>query len=189
MTATDTYAPATMDDDFYLQYLPVVTRTAIREHRQSTIYSAEDIEQAIWEHVLKNWADYAGYDEGLVVSCINRAARTYVTQARIEHMYATGSFIYTPKLVAAYLATCAWEPLEEVPDVDARVDLQEAFALLQQSAPKQAEAVFRRYGMGETSLSEAEEKNVSRGVESLCHRLNSGLRLSSESIELASKEY
>ena len=188
MTATEEL-PATMSDAFYLQYQETAGRIAIREHRKSTVYDVEDLEQAIWEHVVKKWPEYEDKDEKLVYVLMRRAARTFASKARIEHMYATGSFIYTPSLVAAYLDSCAWEPLEEVPDIDARVDLIEAFEQLQSSAPKQAAAVFKRYGLKETGLSENEQSNVSRGVESLCHRLNSGLRLSAESIDLAiSKE-
>jgi hypothetical protein len=185
MTAT-TASANQMTSEFVERHLSTVVRIAAREHRKATIFSVEDMEQALWEHALDNWSDYAEADDALVASIMGRAARTWATKQRIEHMYATGSFIYTPKLVAAYLETCAWQPVEEVPDVDARVDLQEAFAALQLSHPKRADAVFKRYGLGENdSLSEAERKNLERGVESLCHKLNSGLRLQSESIEYA----
>ena len=189
MTTATEELPATMDDAFYLQHQETAGRIAAREHRSSTIYDVEDLEQAIWEHVVKAWPEYAGQDEKLVYVLMRRAARTYATQARIEHMYATGSFIYTPKLVAAYLDTCAWKPIEEVPDVDARVDMQEAYELLRKKAPRQAAAVFKRYGLGEGDLSSTEKSNLSAGVESICHRLNSGLRLQAESIDLtASRE-
>ena len=175
-----------MTSEFVERYLSTVVRTAAREHKKATIFTIEDMEQAIWEHALSNFSEYADAEPGIVDALMKRAARTYATRQRIEHMYATGSFIYTPKLVAAYLDSCVWEPVEEVPDVDARVDLQEAFADLQQTHPKRADAVFKRYGLGEgDSLSESERKNLERGIESLCHKLNSGLRLTAESIEYA----
>jgi len=188
-TATEEL-PATMTDEYFLQYQHEVARIAAREHKRSTIFEIEDVEQAIWEHVIKRFGDYVGLDEKLTYSRMARAARTWASNQRIEHMYATGSFIYTPKIVAAYLDTCAWQPLEEVPDIDARVDLIEAFELLRKSAPKRAAAVFKRYGMNEGGLmSSAESTALSEGIDAICHRLNSGLRLSAESIDLAiSKE-
>lgn len=174
-----------MTDEFAATYWPEVERIASAEWKRSTIYEREDIEQAIWEHVTSNWKHYAEAGEANISKWMTRAAREYARKERIAYMYSTGSFTYTPALVAAYLETCAWEPLEEVPDVDARVDLREAFALLSKSAPAQASAVFKRYGMKESGLSEAEQKNVLRGVDSLTHRLNTGLRLQAESIDSA----
>jgi hypothetical protein len=189
MTATTEATPATITDEFYLDWLPSVTRIAAREHHGSSVYARDDIEQAIWEHVIKNWKHYLAVEDPKYVEIyMTRAAKGYVRQERVDFMYFTGSFIYTPKIVAAYLETCAWQPLEEVPDIDARVDLREAFELLRKSAPKQAAAVFKRYGMGETGLSSTESSNLRYGIESICHRLNSGLRLSAESIELVVSE-
>jgi hypothetical protein len=186
MTATTEAAATEMTRQFYEDWLPSAVRIAAREHHGSNIYDRDDIEQAIWEHVVKNWKYYAAIEDPKFVEIyMTKAARGYVRQERVDFMYFAGAFIYTPKIVAGFLETCAWEPLEEVPDIDARVDLIEAFESLRKSAPKQAAAVFKRYAMGETGLSEAEDKNVQRGVESLCHKLNSGLRLQSESIEYA----
>ncbi len=180
-----------MSSQFYEDWLPSAMRIAAREHRNSSIFARDDIEQAIWEHVIKNWKHYAAIEDPKFVEIyMTKAARGYVRQERVDFMYFAGAFIYTPKIVAAYLETCAWKPLEEVPDVDARVDMIEAFTALRKSAPKQASAVFKRYGLNEgAAMSSGERVNVSRGVEAICHRLNSGLRLQSESIDLAiSKE-
>ncbi|MBT2587967.1 hypothetical protein [Arthrobacter sp. ISL-95] len=177
---------AISQEDFYLLYSETARRIAIREHRQSTIYDVSDVEQAIWEHVFKKWSEYRDKDEKLVYVLMRRAARSFAERSRIDSMYANGTFIYTPSLVATYLETCAWEPLEEVPDVDARVDLVEAFELLRASAPKQAAAVFNRYALKETS--EADRKNAELGVDNICHRLNSGLRLQSESVDFATSQ-
>ena len=175
-----------MTEEFYLDWLPSAQRIAAREHRDSTLFARDDIEQAIWEHVLGNWKHYVAIvDPKFVEIYMTRAARGYVRQERVDFMYFAGAFIYTPKIVAAFLETCAWEPLEEVPDIDARVDLIEAFEQLRKSAPKQAAAVFKRYGMGEEGMDASERKDVSRGVDAICHRLNSGLRLAAESIDLA----
>lgn len=187
MSADTEALPTEMTSAFYETYAPEAYAIAARNHHRSSIVDVQDIEQAIWEHVLVNWKHYAKAEERFVSIYMAKAARGFMRQERVEHMYATGAFIYTPKITAAYLDTCAWEPLEDVPDIDARVDLQEAFVLLRASAPKQAEAVFKRYGLGE-QLTESEQKNLSRGVESLTHRLNSGLRLQAESIDLVTRE-
>lgn len=177
-----------MDDSFYLLHEPDVARIAFREHHKSTIFTVEDVAQAIWEHVMSNWRYYAEAEQKYIDIFMTRAARGFVRKERTDYMYFTGAFIYTPKLVAAYLDTCAWKPLEEVPDVDARVDMREAYELLRKKAPKQAAAVFKRYGLGETDLSSTEKSNLSAGVESICHRLNSGLRLQAESIEFTATQ-
>lgn len=176
-----------MTRQFYEDWLPSSIRIAAREHHGSAIYDRDDIEQAIWEHVVKNWRYYAAIEDPKFVEIyMTKAARGYVRQERVDFMYFAGAFIYTPKIVAGFLETCAWAPLEEVPDIDARVDLREAFELLRVSAPKQAAAVFKRYGLGENeSLSKSESVNLTRGIEAITHRLNSGLRLQSESIEFA----
>lgn len=184
MTATTEDLPAEMTTAFYEDWFPSALRIATREHHGSAIYSIDDLEQAIWEHVLANWKYYAKAEPKFVEIYMTKAARGFAGKERVDYMYFTGAFIYTPKIVAAYLDTCAWKPLEEVPDIDARVDMQEAFELLRARAPKQAAAVFKRYALGETALSGAEKFNLSAGVESICHRLNSGLRLRAESIDL-----
>lgn len=173
-----------MTAEYYQQHYAEAQRIAVGEWKKSNLYEAEDVEQAIWEHVMGNWKYYAKADDKYRTACMVRAARNYVRKEREDYMYHSGAFVYTPKLVANYLESCAWKPLEQVPDVDARVDLQEAFAILARSAPKQAAAVFKRYALGEEDMSSAERMNVSRGTESICHRLNSGLRLSAESIDL-----
>lgn len=190
MTAI-TEATDQMTQQFYDDWLPSAIRIAAREHHSSSIYDRDDIQQAIWEHVIRNWKHYQAIEDPKFVEIyMTKAARGYVRQERVDFMYFAGAFIYTPKIVAGFLETCAWAPLEEVPDIDARVDLQEAFALLRKSAPKQAAAVFKRYGMGESeSLSSTESSNLRFGIEAICHRLNTGLRLQAESIDLAiSKE-
>lgn len=187
MTATDTL-PDQLSDEFYIQHQPLAARIAASTWKKSAIFSADDVEQAIWEHAVGNWKHYAIASEDSISTYMTRAARGFARKERNDYMYFTGAFVYTPKIVAAYLDTCAWKPIEEVPDIDARVDMQEAFAQLRERAPKQAAAVFKRYGLGETSLSGAEKFNLSAGVESITHRLNSGLRLQAESIDLASKE-
>lgn len=187
MTAVTEDLPDAMTDGFFLQYQELAAKTAFSEWKKSPVFAMDDVEQAIWEHVVGNWKYYAVADEENVGKFMTRAARGYVRKERVDYMYFTGAFVYTPKIVAAFLETCAWKPLEEVPDVDARVDVREAFEILRDKAPSQAQAVFKRYALGE-ELSAAEQKNVSRGVESLTHRLNSGLRLQAESIDLTTAQ-
>lgn len=187
MTATDTL-PDTMTPEFYEEHQPLAASIAATNWKRSAIFTSDDVEQAIWEHVLANWRHYREASVDSIATYMKRAARGFARKERNDYMYFTGAFIYTPKIVAAYLDTCAWQPIEEVPDIDARVDMQEAFALLRERAPKQAAAVYKRYALGETALSGAEKFNLSAGVESLTHRLNSGLRLQAESIDLTSSK-
>ena len=185
---TETDLPETLTAGFYELHSAEATRVATVEWKRSHIFAIEDVEQAIWEHAISNWKHYAEASVESITKWMTRAARDYVRKERVAYMYQTGTFIYTPALVAAYLESCAWEPIEEVPDVDARVDLIEAFELLRKSAPSQAAAVFKRYGLKEREMSDAEQRNAARGVDSLCHRLNSGLRLQAESVDFATSQ-
>lgn len=181
--------PATMSGEFYFQYKDEASRIAVRVWKNSHVFAVDDIEQAIWEHGLKNWKYYADATDESVSKFMTRAARKFAFDERIKHMYATGAFIYTPDMVKSYLENCAWEPLEQTPHTESRVDLRQAFLQLRQSAPKQASAVFKRYGSQEKAgMTATDSSNLSQGVVAITHRLNSGLKLAAESVELASLE-
>jgi hypothetical protein len=179
--------PATMTGVFYAQHKAEVSRIAARVWKHSHVFAVDDIEQAIWEHALVNWKHYADASAESASKFMTRAARKFAFEERIKHMYATGAFIYTPDMIKSYLETCAWMPLEQMPDADSRVDLQQAFQQLSESAPAQAAAVFKRYGLREkTLMTKTDSSNLSQGIVAITHRLNSGLKLTAESVEVAS---
>lgn len=166
---------APMDTELYLQLEPLVNSVAGGEWKNSRLFSIDDVAQAIWEHMMANWSHYAGKDEALVKHMARRAARAYCLVQRTQHMYATGSFLYTPGMVRRYLEDVVWCLPGDCMDVEARADIAEAYEHL----PKgQKAAVYKRYGLKETLIRNSEQVAESRAIASITNRLNTGLRLS-----------
>lgn len=184
-TATKTDLPAVEFASFHSTYARTVRRIASREHRGSSLYDVDDIEQAIWERVIVNWQYYYKSASKYVEIFMTRSARGFASAQRIDHMYATGAFIYTPKLVKSRLESCEWKKTTQALGVNVRADLVDAFERLQVSAPAQAAAVFKRYASSPDELSSNDRANCSRGVTQITDHLNSGLRLRAEPLEIA----
>lgn len=104
--------------------------------------------------------------------CLNiliRKLKTINRDERSTYMYFTGNFVYTPAMVRAFLDNVVWDELSECADIDARLDLQGAIDKL---PPKQQESLFKRYGLKDEGLSESQNRNVSRAIETLTTKLN-----------------
>lgn len=170
---------APLDTDLYLELEPLVNAIASSEWKNSHIYSIEDVAQAIWEHMMKDWPEYEKADEGLFKHLARRAARTFCEKQRVAYMYAHGAFLYTPGMVRRYLEDVVWCSPEDCRDVDARVDLSEAFKKLSKG---QKAAVYKKFALKEP-LTKNEQVAESRGVSAITTRLNTGLRLQSGGIE------
>jgi hypothetical protein len=168
-----------LDTDLYLELEPMVYAIAGGEWKQSHIYSIEDVAQAIWEHMMANWHEYENRDEGLVKHMARRAARRFCQEERVKYMYAHGAFLYTPGMVRRYLEDVVWCSPEDCRDVDARVDLSEAYKKLSKG---QKAAVYKKYALKEP-LTKNEQVAESRAVSAITTRLNTGLRLQSGGIE------
>lgn len=170
---------APLDTDLYLELEPMVYAIASGEWKQSHIYSIEDVAQAIWESMMKDWEYYEDADEGLFKHMARRAARKFCEDQRVAYMYAHGAFLYTPGMVRRYLEDVVWCSPEDCRDVDARVDLSEAFKKLSKG---QKAAVYKKFALKEP-LTKNEQVAESRGVSAMTSRLNTGLRLQSGGIE------
>jgi hypothetical protein len=172
---------APLDTDLYLELEPMVYAIAGQEWKQSHIYSIEDVAQAIWEHMMANWHEYetARANEALFKHMARRAARGFCMAERVKYMYAHGAFLYTPGMVRRYLEDVVWCSPEDCRDVDARVDLSEAFKKLSKG---QKAAVYKKFALRE-QLTKNEQVAESRGVSNITTRLNTGLRLQSGGIE------
>ena len=169
---------APLDSDRYLQLEPMVNSIAGTEWKSSHIFTIDDVAQAIWEHMMKEWQYYDGADEALVRHMARRAARRYCMEQRTQYMYATGAFLYTPGMVRRFLEETVWCSPEDCKDVEARVDLSEAYAKL---SKVQKAAVYKRYGLKEQLVTKAEQVAESRAVGNITSRLNTGLRLNATS--------
>jgi hypothetical protein len=100
-----------------------------------------------------------------------RLARQFLATERIDYMYFTGGFVYTPSQVQHALATSTWSDASEAPDVDARADMHSAWRRL---TPVQQNAVYKRYGlnMPVSELTSAERSAAYRGVDEITQYLN-----------------
>lgn len=170
---------APLDTDLYLQLEPLVNAVASSEWKNSHIYSIEDVAQAVWEHMMLDWKYYQDADEMLIRHMARRAARRFCEEQRVAYMYANGAFLYTPGMVRRFLEDVVWCSPEDCKDVDARVDLSEAFKKLSKG---QKAAVYKKFALKEP-LTKNEQVAESRGVSAITSRLNTGLRLQSGGIE------
>lgn len=173
----DTRAP--LDSDAYRILEPLVNDVARWEWKRSTLFSAEDVEQAIWIHMMENWEHYRNQEEGLIRHMARRAARSYCHQQRNEYMYATGAFLYTPAMVRRHLENTVFCSPENCKDIEARADISEAYGHLPKT---QKAAIYKRYVLLEPLTGNAEKVAESRAVSAITNRLNQGLRLSSKSL-------
>lgn len=164
---------APLDSDMYLSLEPIVNQVASREWRGSKIFEIEDVAQAIWLHMMENWAEYVKAEPGLVNYMATRAARAYCQRQRVDYMYANGAFLYTQKIVRGMLEQTVFCEPEHATDVDGRADINEA---MQHLSKVQRAAIFKKFALKEPLVG-AEKTAESRGVTNITHRLNSGLRL------------
>jgi hypothetical protein len=131
--------------------------------------------------MMKNWPEYEKelHNEPLFKHMARRAARGYCMQERVRYMYAHGAFLYTPGMVSRYLEDVVWCSPENCRDVDARVDLSEAYAKLTKG---QKAAIYKKFALREP-LEKNEQVAESRAVAAITTRLNTGLRLQSGGLE------
>lgn len=165
-----------LDNDAYRILEPLVMDVAGREWKHSTVFSIDDVAQAIWAHMVANWKHYENQEEGLIRHMARRAARSYAHEQRNAYMYSTGSFVYTPGMVRRYLEDVVWCSPEDCSDIEARADLTEA---LQKLPRAQKAAVYKKYALREPLVRNAEQVAESRAVSAITSRLNTGLRLKS----------
>lgn len=168
-----------LDSDLYLELEPLVYDVASLEWKNSHVFSIDDVAQAVWLHMMENWSEYENADRNLIFYMARRAARGYCEKQRVEHMYATGAFLYTPGMIRRYLEETVFCAPENAIDLEARVDITEAYGRL----PKgQKAAIFKKFALKEPLTSPAEKSAESRGVTAMTQRLNTGLRLRPETL-------
>lgn len=152
---------------------------ASREHKASTIFDKEDIKQEIWMACFKEIDKLLNKSEGFIVNFMNRAAGRFVEKARVENMYHTGTFIYTPQIVRTCLEIGAWESTPEG-DWDMRLDVRNAYQTLNE---RQRDVVFRAYRLDESLSSAAERVTLKRALEHMANVLNQGAHIKAISLD------
>lgn len=160
-----------------------VTKISRRELRGCQTTTAEDVEQHVWLKLCE-WAqadgkgtDFRTWDRFGIADLIVKIARKFIARERIDFMHFAGAFVYTPAIVEVYLKDAVWANVEDVVDIDGRVDVRDAI----QSLPLATQqALFIHYGMDQPyTAGTATYKRVMRAVDTISDRLNmdSGVKL------------
>lgn len=165
-------------------YPDLAAKTARREHRGVRTIETEDIEQHIWLTISKKslrdngrGTDFRLWDRPGISNLMTKIAREYVQRERIEFMHFAGAFVYTPAIVEVYLKDAVWAELEDVVDIDGRVDVRDAIKTLPLETQR---CLFIHYGMDQPFANgSAEYFRVYRAVETISDRLNmsSGVKI------------
>lgn len=152
----------------------MIAKIAKREHRGLRTLDVDDITQSIHAEFaqLSHKNDFTLWETNGIAALAGKMARKYVNRERTDYMYFSANFIYTPSMVETYLAECVWTELDEVPDVDGRVDVRREFDKLPLN---HRQVLFIKYGLGETfEHTDPRRKMAERALDRLTARLNTG---------------
>lgn len=180
----NTASPNTIAAWLVEHHSTTVTKVSRRELRGCQTTTAEDLEQHVWEKLF-SWSqtgegkgtDFRTWDRFGIADLAVKIARKFIARERIDYMHFAGAFVYTPAIVEVYLKDAVWANVEDVVDLDGRLDVKEIIKTL--PLPTQ-QALFVHYGMDQPySHQSAEYKRVERAVETISDRLNmdSGVKL------------
>lgn len=159
-----------------------IAKVARKEHRGVQTLDFEDVEQAIWLKLTEKsrqtssykGTDFTTWDAPGIAALATKIAREYVSRERIEYMHFAGAFIYNPAIVEVYLADAVWKNVEDVPDIDGRVDVRDAVATLPLETRR---LLFIHFGLDQPydqRTHKAEYSRVQRAVERISDVLNMG---------------
>lgn len=153
------------------EHSALVAKIARREHKGAMTVTVEDVEQAIWLFMFENIQHLTGYTAPGISDLATKSARKYLLKERIDYMHFMGNFIYTPEIVETYLRDAVWSNVEDVPDIDGRVDVTDEFNRL--PLPTR-QALFRKYGLGESPASKDSTARsvIDRAVVRITNNLN-----------------
>lgn len=154
--------------DFFDHYDEMIQRVARQEHKASTLFERDDLEQEVRLACLREIDTLLEADENFVKFFCRRAAKNYALHERLDWEQFTGAFVYTPDIVKAQLESGAWGQGPEG-DWAIRLDVREAW----QQLPSGTQVlIYRTYGMGH-ALDPAQRKTVQRGIDRIARILNS----------------
>lgn len=144
----------------------VIDNAAHRESGASIEF--EDLRQELWVFYLEK-KDMVEHDKQMA-SLIGKTARSVARQERIDYMYFSGAFIYTPAMVRTLLADAVWCEVEEAFDIEGRVDVT---AALKKQSQRAQGLLYARFALGEKPEGDSDDRKViDRAVDSITHELN-----------------
>lgn len=135
---------------------------------------AEDIEQELWVEILESPATAGkleGSDDDLVTDLLARMADRICIRERDDYEHFSGQYRYSVNeaktVVEAFFLRSGEETLIDL------VDVEVAFDRLTEINPAQANAIFRRYALGETTTGDSAFNNsLTRGLTKLTDLMN-----------------
>lgn len=138
-------------------------------HRESgATIGFEDLRQDLWVFYLEQEPQVEHPKQ--MAGLIGKRAKHIARQERIDYMYFSGAFIYTPSMVTTLLGGALWCEAEEAFDIEGRVDV--ATALKKQSQRAQR-LLYARFALGETPENSSPDRHViDRAIDSITHELN-----------------
>lgn len=163
----------------------MITMIARKEHRGIQTIEVDDIQQAVYQRLSEKsqrnlsftGTDFRTWDRAGLYALCTKFAREYVARERINFMHFAGAYVYTPAIVEVYLRDAIWVELEDVPDIDGRVDVKNIIATLPLETKR---ALFVHFGLDQPFKSgTAEHRRIHRAVDTISDRLNmsSGVKL------------
>ena len=159
--------------ELYDLHNAMVAKIARREHKGAITVTVEDVEQAVWLLIAEKIHHLDDFTANGIADLAIKASRTYLLKERIDYMHFMGNFIYTPAIVETYLQDAVWKQVEDVPDIDGRVDVTDEYNRL---PLLQRQILFRKYGVGDAldaiDPSGRERKMADRAVVRITNNLN-----------------
>jgi DNA-directed RNA polymerase specialized sigma24 family protein len=158
----------------------MIKGVARKEHRGVQTVDVDDVEQAILQKFAEKarnnsshkGTDFTKWDRAGLDALATKFARQYVARERIEYMHFAGAFIYNPAIVEVYLRDAVWANVEDVPDIDGRVDVRDAVNTLPLETRR---CLFTHYGLDQPYKGGTKEyMTVYRAVERISDLLNMG---------------
>lgn len=144
----------------------VIDNAAHRESGASIEF--EDLRQELWIFYLEK-KDMVEHDKQMA-SLIGKTARSVARRERIDYMYFSGAFIYTPSMVRTLLADAVWCEVEEAFDIEGRVDVT---AALKKQSQRAQGLLYARFALGEKPEGDSDDRKViDRAIDSITHELN-----------------
>ena len=170
---SDSHNPQDVIDWLHATHGAMVSKIARREHNGVRTVEPEDVEQTVLQALFEyaKGTDFRNWDTNGIADLAIKEARKYVNRERIDYMHFSCNYIYTPAMVTTYLREAVWAELENVPDIDGRVDVKREYDAL---PLRQRRLLFRKFGLGEQfpASETADRLAIGRAVDKITERLN-----------------
>lgn len=170
-----------LTDTLALYYRPMVQRAARATHRSAFFMAVDDLEQHLWEWLMKSGHKYfiqraermlesgeGEFSDDHKVSILKLKAKSFASKELTDYRTFNGDWMYQPDEVRELLGEVkGGSPA----DLEGNIDLLEAFDMLSSSHPLAAIALYRKY-IDNEKLTGSDAVAASRGVRQLCAYMN-----------------